>query len=87
MAIQDYDISIEYFTGKINSVADTLSRLPEKENAAKMSHSDGKKCYEDDENSRRMLGKKDYISVKKEDGTREQVQKRLILYNFSELYA
>ena len=29
MAIQDYDISIEYCPGKNNLVADTLSRLPE----------------------------------------------------------
>ena len=42
MAIQDYDISIEYCPGKNNLVADTLSRLPEKENAAKMGDSDGK---------------------------------------------
>ena len=42
MAIQDYDISIEYCPGKNNLVADTLSRLPGKENAAKMGDSDGK---------------------------------------------
>ena len=42
MAIQDYDISIEHCSGKNNLVADTLSRLPEQENAAKMSHKDGK---------------------------------------------
>ena len=38
MAIQDYDISIEYCSGKNNLVADNLSRL----NAAKMAHSDKK---------------------------------------------
>ena len=42
MAIQDYDISIERCPGKNNLVADTLSRLPEQENAAKMAHKDGK---------------------------------------------
>ena len=42
MAIQDYDISIENCLGKNNLVADTLSRLQEKENATKMGHSDGK---------------------------------------------
>ena len=42
MAIQDYDISIEHCSGKNNLVADTLSRLPEQENAAKMAHKDGK---------------------------------------------
>ena len=42
MAIQDYDISIEYCPGKNNLVADTLSRLPEQENATKMSNRDGK---------------------------------------------
>ena len=42
MAIQDYDISIEYCPGKNNLVSDTLIRLPEKENAAKMGNSDGK---------------------------------------------
>ena len=42
MAIQDYDISIECCQGKNNLVADTLSRLPNQETAAKMGHSDGK---------------------------------------------
>ena len=42
MAIQDYDISIEYCSGKDNLVADTLSRLLEKENATKMANKDGK---------------------------------------------
>ena len=41
MAIQDYDILIEYCSGKNNLVADTLSRLPEKENVEKMANSDG----------------------------------------------
>ena len=42
MAIQDYDISIEHCPGKNNLIADTLSRLPDQENAAKMCHNDGK---------------------------------------------
>ena len=42
MAIQDYYISIEHCPGKNNLVADTLSRLPEQENSAKMAHTDGK---------------------------------------------
>ena len=42
MAIQDYDISIEYCPGKNNLVADTLSRLPEEENASKTANNDGK---------------------------------------------
>ena len=43
--------------------------------------------YSDDENSRMLPGKKDYVSVKKEDGSREHQQKRLILCNLSELYS
>ena len=42
MAIQDYDISIEYCPGKNNLVADTLSRPPEEDNASKMANKDGK---------------------------------------------
>ena len=42
MAIQDYDISIEYCPGKNNLVSDTLSRLPEEENASRMANKDGK---------------------------------------------
>ena len=42
MAIQDYDISIEYCPGKNNLVADTLCRLPNQEIAAKMANSVGK---------------------------------------------
>ena len=42
MAIQDYDISIEYCSGKNNLAADTLSRLPEQGEAAKIAHKDGK---------------------------------------------
>ena len=36
MAVQDYDILIEHCTIKNNLVADTLSRLPEKENGQKI---------------------------------------------------
>ena len=42
MAIQDYDISIEYCPEKNNLSADTLSRLPEQGEVEKMAHSDGK---------------------------------------------
>ena len=42
MAIQDYDISIEYWPGKNNLVADTLCRFPNQEKAAKTAHTDGK---------------------------------------------
>lgn len=45
-----------------------------------------KAFYEDDENSRLLPRMKDFISVRKEDGSREQVQKRLILSNLSELH-
>lgn len=43
--------------------------------------------YEDDMNSRQLSGMKDCKSVKKDDGTREMVQKRFILCNIRELYA
>lgn len=43
--------------------------------------------YHDNENSRMLPGKKDFVSVKKEDGSREHMQKRLILCNLSELYS
>jgi len=42
--------------------------------------------YNNDENSRMLPGKKDYVSVKI-NGKREHVQKRLVLCNLSELYA
>lgn len=42
--------------------------------------------YNDDEVSVNMPGKKDYVSVKKDDGQRIHVQKRLILSNVKELY-
>jgi len=42
--------------------------------------------YEKDENSREMPGKNDYVSVKQSDGSRKQVQKRLIYCNLKELH-
>ena len=41
------------------------------------------KFYLDDENSRMMPGMKDFVSVKKDDGSREHIQKKLILCNLS----
>ena len=43
--------------------------------------------YTNDDNSRLMPGKKAFISVKKLDGTHEHPQKRLIMFNLSELHA
>ena len=45
-----------------------------------------KKFYLDDENSHMMPGMKDFVSVEKDDGSREHVQKKLIPCNLSELY-
>ena len=42
MAIQDYNILIEHCPGKNNSVADTLSRSPEREDSHKPSQGNGK---------------------------------------------
>ncbi|XP_057332044.1 uncharacterized protein LOC130671921 [Microplitis mediator] len=42
--------------------------------------------YNSDDVSVNMPGKKDYVSIKNEDGSRSQVQKRLILSNLKELY-
>ena len=42
--------------------------------------------YENDESSRMMPGKKDYVSVRDSDGFRRHVQKRLVLCNLKELY-
>jgi len=42
--------------------------------------------YQRDEYSRMCPGQKDFVSVKKADGTREQKQKRLLLINLKELY-
>lgn len=42
--------------------------------------------YVDDDVSINMPGKKDFVSVKNEDGSRTQVQKRLILSNLKELF-
>ena len=46
-----------------------------------------KKFYLDDENSRMMPVMKDFVSIKKDDCSREHVQKKLFLCNRSELYA
>lgn len=43
--------------------------------------------YESDEMSRMCPGMKDCINIRKEDGTKEKVQKRLLLANISEIYA
>ena len=43
-----------------------------------------KKFYLDDENSRMMPRMKDFVSVIKDDGSPEHVQKKLILCNLSE---
>ncbi|CAH0555039.1 unnamed protein product [Brassicogethes aeneus] len=43
--------------------------------------------YTHDENSRMMPGMKDYVSIRKDDGSREHVQKRLVLCNLAELYS
>lgn len=42
--------------------------------------------YLDDENSRVLAGKKDFVSVKKPSGQRERIQKRLVLCNLKELH-
>lgn len=42
--------------------------------------------YENEENSKQLPGKKDVKSVRQADGTRKQMQKKLILCNLSELY-
>jgi len=42
--------------------------------------------YKKDENSREMPGKNDYVSVKQSDGSRKQVQNRLIYGNLKELH-
>ncbi|KYM96890.1 hypothetical protein ALC62_12427 [Cyphomyrmex costatus] len=44
------------------------------------------KAFLNDENSRLLPGMKDFVSVRNKDGSREHVQKRLILSNLSELY-
>jgi len=41
--------------------------------------------YESDENSRMMPGRKDFVSIRKEEG-RVHIQKRLVLCNLKELY-
>lgn len=46
-----------------------------------------KAFYNDDENSRIMPGKQDFVSLKRDYESREHVQKRLVLCNLSELYA
>lgn len=42
--------------------------------------------YEDDDNSRLLPGTKDYVSVRTANGTKEHVQKRLVLCNLKELF-
>ena len=42
--------------------------------------------YKNEEYSRIMPGMKDFVPVKKIDGSREHVQKRLIICNLLELY-
>ena len=44
-------------------------------------------CYESDEVSRMCPGKKDCVTIKKTDGTKEKMQKRLLLLNISEIYS
>lgn len=43
--------------------------------------------YEDDEISLTMPGRKDFVSVKTEDGKRVHRQKRLLLSNLREIYS
>lgn len=42
--------------------------------------------YRNDENSRQLPGMKDYVTIKKDDGAKEKVQKRLVYCNLKELY-
>ena len=50
-----------------------------------------KKCvvefYERDDVSRMCAGKKDCVSIRNKDGSKEKVQKRLLLASISEIYA
>lgn len=43
--------------------------------------------YFSDDYSRAMAGMKDFVSVRKHNGSREQIQKRLLLCNLSELHS
>lgn len=42
--------------------------------------------YESDEVSRMLPGKKDYVTVRKKDGSKEKLQKRLVLGSLTEIY-
>lgn len=42
--------------------------------------------YESEENSKQLSGMKDFKSIKRADGTRVRVKKKLILCNLHELY-
>lgn len=46
-----------------------------------------KQFYQQDDNSRLLAGMKDFVSIRKSDGSREHVQKRLVLCNLKELYS
>lgn len=43
-------------------------------------------CYEDSQNSSMMAGKKDFVSIRRADGKRENVQKKLVLFNLVKVY-
>lgn len=46
-----------------------------------------RKFYEHDDNSRQLAGMRDYVTVRGPDGTKiGKIQKKIILYNLSELY-
>src|SRR5262249_16779013 len=45
-----------------------------------------KAFYEDDKNSRVCSGQRDFVSVRNPNGSKEKVQKRLLLGNIKDLY-
>lgn len=68
---------------------DRILTLPSKKPSRKISEEVAKQVisfYERDDISRLMPGMKDYLSVKLEDGSREHVQKRLLLGNIDEIF-